>query len=205
MLDNLYKIPVACKLRTHSSQKLTHSKTDLEVKVKSKNFVRKVTATLKTLQKYYEPPEFTTSVSTKVCPRKFSNIEEEKVLELKRILNKRSSILARCPAQSREKEERDFRDGIDFANDLEKEVSGKDSLVRISRNVRSRRGLPCDTNPMTGNEEDVRDGLAIIGIPSIDICVKQEGVCMNRGTVDTTTNTINMCHFCRYFVHLPTG
>lgn len=200
IVDDICKNPTECKLLLQGQRKHTQSKIPKE-QVGSKVFIKKATSTLKVLQKYYKVPKFVTSVSMKVCPREFSTDQKDEVLKLKGILQQKSSSL-KC--RSPEEEKSDFHYEFDYLHHKIK-TSKEDTLVRVPRNIRTKRSIPCDhINPShTVDEERVRDSLATSTIPLADICVKQEGPCINRGEVDPSTNTINMCHSCKFYVYLP--
>ena len=55
---------------------------------------------------------------------------------------------------------------------------------------------------MTPAEQSAREDLQPTGINPETICVQQKE-CVEAGSTDTNTGTINMCKTCKYFVYLP--
>ena len=141
--------------------------------------------------KHIEPPTLKTSISEPVCRRTFSPTAQIKVSELKNILqsNKQSQ---KCSAPTI------GTLGTPGIRDvISSESEDRDDMPRKRRNT-----YPCNLNNMTPAELSAREDLNPTGINPERICVQQEE-CVEAGSTDTNTGTINMCRTCKYFVYLP--
>ena len=132
-------------------------------------------------------PTAKTSISQPVCPRTFSEETEAKASELKTVLqSSRQSQTCESAGSFREKQ-----GDIQFK---EQELNEKNSRVK--------RNTLCVINDMIEDERSARQDLQPTGINPETICVQQEE-CVEAGSTDTNTGTINMCKTCKYFVYLP--
>lgn len=132
-------------------------------------------------------PTAKTSISQPVCSRTFSEESETKASELKKMLLS-SEQSQRCSADS-------FGDS-QMQNDTEYEENQiEDHNYRVKRSL-------YEVDAMTQEEKDARADLAPTGIDINRICVQQVD-CVEAGSTDPNTDTINMCRTCKFFVYLP--
>ena len=125
---------------------------------------------LQALLKRLQVPNYLTSLSSAVCPKKHSTYVYSQVRSLKRSLLSNTGSITQCSKG----------DEIKFRED------------GVRRSKRS----------MTLEEEEVLDELQATSNIKNLVTVRKEG-CTERGTIDETTNTINMCKSCRYTVTVP--
>ena len=173
-------------LCVHLSQHLTSAREEPWSRLTLKrNIARGVNQFLRKIKL----PTVTTSLKHPVCSRTFPAEVKNKATEL------RSFLLNTQQNQT-------CNSGNHPLETLS--THGTNRKQQDHRERKEKRSIPPGCiDSMTYDEKAAREDLHPSVIIVDHICVKQEGDCDMKGSIDQNTQTVNMCHSCKFIVYLP--